>query len=81
MKKTFFKNQKDMSVKLIEVIDLYWEGKISESDFLNDINLLVDKNIDIIFKDGNYRAVIMQRLGKKRVCLLDKVLNSRNEAK
>ncbi|MFQ9309195.1 MAG: TIGR04540 family protein [Paraclostridium sordellii] len=81
MNKTFFKNQKDMSAKLIEIIDLYWEGKVNEFDFFNNINTLVDNNIDIIFKDDNYRAVITQRLGKKRICLLNKVLNFRNEAK
>ncbi|TQO55612.1 TIGR04540 family protein [Paraclostridium bifermentans] len=81
MDKTFYKNQKDISKKLILLIDSYWNGDMSENDFVNYTNILVNNNEDIVFKENNYGAVVKQRLGKKRICLLDKVLNIRNEAK
>lgn len=81
MNKTFYKNQKDISKKLILLIDSYWNGDMRENDFVNYTNILVNNNQDIVFKENNYGAVVKQRLGKKRICLLDKVLNIRNEAK
>lgn len=81
MNKTFYKNQKDISKKLILLIDSYWNGDMIENDFVNYTNILVNNNQDIVFKENNYGAVVKQRLGKKRICLLDKVLNIRNEAK
>lgn len=81
MEKTFFKTQKEISEKLISTIDSYWNGEINENEFLSCTNTLVENNQDIIFKESRYGAVIKQRLGKKRICLLDKVLNIRNEAK
>lgn len=81
MEKTFFKTQKDISEKLILIIDSYWNGEISENEFLNCTNIIVENNQDIIFKENSYGAIIKQRLGKKRICLLDKVLNIRNEAR
>lgn len=81
MEKTFFKTQKEISDKLISTIDSYWNGEINENEFLKCANTLVKNNQDIIFKENSYGAVVKQRLGKKRICLLDKVLNIRNEAK
>ncbi|MCR8747251.1 TIGR04540 family protein [Romboutsia lituseburensis] len=81
MDKTFFKTQKDISEKLISTIDSYWNGEINENEFLTCTNTLVENNQDIIFKKNTYGAVIKQRLGKKRICLLDKVLNIGNEAR
>ena len=81
MDKTFFKTQKGISEKFISIIDSYWNGEINENDFLTYISILVHNNQDIIFKENIYGAVIKQRLGKKRICLLDKVLNIGNEAK
>lgn len=81
MEKTFFKTQKDISEKLILIIDSYWNNEISENELLSCTNTIVENNQEIIFKENRYGSVIKQRLGKKRICLLDKVLNIRNEAK
>jgi uncharacterized protein (TIGR04540 family) len=71
---TYFKSQKDLANALINLIDSYWSSKINEELFLDRINEIVSKNNEKVYSDNDYTSVIRQRLGKRRVELLDKVL-------
>jgi uncharacterized protein (TIGR04540 family) len=71
---TFFKSQKDLAESLIELIDDYWNHELSEEDLINQINVLISKNLEKTYLDGDYTSVLKQRLGKRRIVLLDKIL-------
>jgi uncharacterized protein (TIGR04540 family) len=71
---TYFKSQKDLANSLINLIDSYWSAEINEELFLDRINEIVSKNNEKVYSDNDYTSVIRQRLGKRRIELLDKVL-------
>ena len=71
---TFFKSQKDLSDALIELIDLYWAMEYKEDNFIRDLKEIITKNQEKMFLDDGYTAVIRQRLGKRRLELVDKIL-------
>lgn len=71
---TYFKSQKDLANALISLIDSYWNTEINEDLFLARINEIVSKNNEKVYSDNEYTSVIRQRLGKRRIELLDKVL-------
>jgi uncharacterized protein (TIGR04540 family) len=74
---TYFKSQKDLATKLIEVIDSYWSQQISESDFIDYLKTVYKNNTDkFIASDGELTSVIKQRLGKKRANLIIQILNN-----
>lgn len=74
---TYFKSQKDLAVALIQLIDKYWSYELSEDNLINQINELSSKNKEKLFIDGQYSSVLKQRLGKRRIELLNKVLTNR----
>jgi len=74
---TYFKSQKDLAVALIQLIDDYWNYELSEDNLINQINELSSKNKEKLFIDGQYSSVLKQRLGKRRIELLNKVLTNR----
>ena len=73
---TYFKSQKDFAKALIIQIDLYWENETQEYEFIDRIQELVLKNKEKLFQQGDYTSIIKQRLGKRRIQLLNKVLTN-----
>jgi len=72
---TYFKSQKDLAEALIKIIDDYWSDELGEDTLVVQINELVDKNSEKVFKLGLFTSVLTQRLGKRRIELLNKILN------
>lgn len=72
---TYFKSQKDLAEALIKHIDAYWNYELSEQDLISQVKEYITKNEEKVYSDGDYTSVIKQRLGKKRLELLDKILN------
>ena len=72
---TYFKSQKDLAEALIKIIDDYWSYEVEEDTLVTQINELVDKNSEKVFKSGILTSVLIQRLGKRRIELLNKILN------
>lgn len=71
---TYFKSQKDLAKALVKLIDSYWYAEIKEQLFLKRINEIVSKNTEKLYSEKDYTSVIKQRLGKRRIELLDKIL-------
>lgn len=71
---TYFKNQKDLAKAMIILIDQYWNNILSEKVFIEQINEITIKNIEKVYSKGKYTSNIAQRLGKRRIQLLDKIL-------
>lgn len=71
---TFYKSQKDVAKALKLLVDEYWELRIEEVVFIEKLNKIVGNNEDKIFKEKDFTTLLKQRLGKKRVDLIQKVL-------
>lgn len=72
---TYYKNQKDLAAAMKILIDDYWSTKLSEKKLKKSLNQLYENNKEKIIRDGDVTAIITQRLGKKRLELLSKVLD------
>lgn len=72
--RTYFRSQLDLAIVLKDVIDKYWDMEISEDGFIAYIIQVENNNKEKLYKDGNYTTIIKQKLGIKRLELLDKVL-------
>lgn len=72
--RTYFKSQLDLALVLKDVIDRYWEMEIPEDDFIDYISQVKENNKEKLYKDGEYTSVIKQRLGVKRLELIDKII-------
>jgi len=73
---TYFKSQKDLSEALITIIDDYWALNIEEDDFIQYIKQIFNNNKDKIINNNSLTAIVRQRLGKKRIMLLSKILDA-----
>jgi len=71
---TYLKNQKDLDETIKHVIDSYWNNEQSEIDMEKQIITLVDRNREKVFEEQEYKSVIRQRLGKRRLLLMNKIL-------
>lgn len=73
---TYFKNQRDLAQELIRIIDDYWDRGLSENDLKSFINQIIQNNREKVYKGNNFTCIIQQRLGKKRLGLLTKIISS-----
>lgn len=70
----FFKNQEDVSKQLKLLIDQYWDLDLTEEILVASVKDIIDNNKELVYKDGQYTKVLEQRLGDKRLLLIDKIL-------
>ena len=71
---TYFKNQKDLAQELKNIIDSYWNKQLLENEMIEKISDIVGKNRDMMFNGSEYTSVVSQRLGKKRIRMINKII-------
>ena len=71
---TYFKSQRDLAKALNKYIDDYWAMKISERDLINYLKQVYKNNENKIIKGNQITSVVKQRLGKKRLELIIKIM-------
>lgn len=77
--RTYFRSQLDLALILRDIIDKYWEMEIEENEFIYYIKQVEENNKEKLYKDGDYTGIVKQKLGMKRLELIDKVLNSEDK--
>lgn len=76
--KIFQKTQRDLAATLINVIDTYWEGGVTEKEMIEMIKKLYTNNTSKFIKKGEFTTVLLQQCGKRRLEVVSKVLNLTN---
>lgn len=71
---TYFKSQRDLAEALNKYIDDYWAMKISEPDLIDYLKQVYENNKDKILRENEITSVVKQRLGKKRLELIIKIM-------
>lgn len=72
---TYFKNQIEVAEALKTIIDNYWKMEVEEKDLITYIKQVGENNYDLLFKNNEYPLVIKQRLGIKRLRIVNKILD------
>ncbi len=72
--KSFCRNQREVALTINEVIDSYWEEKISEKEMILHIEKIYKNNTDKVIRYGAYTKIIQQQCGKKRLEIISKLI-------
>lgn len=75
----YLKTQGDLADILIDRIDRYWKLELKEEQFVDEITDIAANNSELLYKDGGYTSIVSHKLGKKRLNLLEKILEKRGE--
>lgn len=70
MSKYLFTSQISIAQELTILIDKYLNKELNEKKLYLKIDKIVKYNRELIFKDLELRAILKQRLGKKRIRIL-----------
>ena len=74
---TYYKNQEELADALKKIIDSYWDLDIKESVLVESLFRIIENNREMIYKNGDYTTVLKQRLGLRRLNLIEKVFSNR----
>lgn len=77
--KSFYKNQRELAETLNNLVDMYWENKLDEKIFVENITNIISNNSDKILKDNHFTKILQQQCGKKRLDVIEKILKSKTE--
>ena len=78
---TFYRNQKELAHALKELIDSYWREETDEEVLFKQVQEIVERNKDKVYSEGVYGSVLEQRLGKKRLFVITRILEEVNSKK
>jgi len=73
--KLFQKTQRDLASSINFVIDTYWEDGINEDKMVEIIQKLYINNESKFLKNGEYTTVLRQQCGKRRLQVVNRVLD------
>lgn len=73
--KSFYKNQREIASALNDIIDAYWNDELAEKLMIEHIGKIYANNEDKIVKDGQFTKILQQQCGKKRLDVIDKIVN------
>lgn len=76
--KAVYKNPKELATKLIDLVDTYREGLITEEKFESTVITLIEKNEDAIYKNGFMPVKLIKVIGEERKAFIDEVAKKLN---
>lgn len=72
--KLFYRTQRDLAVDLNKLVDSYWQEEIKENELIDGIKNLYENNYEKLLKDNQFTKVVQQQCGKRRLAVVEKVL-------
>ena len=70
----FYRTQRDLAAALNQLVDAYWEEEISEQKLILGIKDIHMNNQGKLMKDNNFTKVIQQQCGKRRLVIVERIL-------
>jgi uncharacterized protein (TIGR04540 family) len=74
--KLFYKTQRELAISLNTIIDAYWDNKIQEDVFIKSVSDIYINNPTKLLKEGSFTTVLKQQCGKRRLEVVEKILNN-----
>ncbi|MDK8643460.1 TIGR04540 family protein [Niallia taxi] len=72
--KMFYRTQRELAVDLNKLVDSYWQEETNENELINGIINLYENNYEKLLKDNQFTKVVQQQCGKRRLAVVEKVL-------
>ena len=73
--KMFYKTQRDVAEVINQLIDSYWEDQVNEDLLIYNIKALYSNNSNKIIKDEDFTTILKQQCGKRRLEVVEKILD------
>ena len=70
----YYKNQTELAEAIKNIIDDYWNLDIEQDIMIETLRDIAKNNKEILYKEEDYVAIVRQRLGVKRLRVLDSIL-------
>lgn len=70
----FYRTQRELAVDLNKLVDSYWQEETNENELINGIINLYENNYEKLLKDNQFTKVVQQQCGKRRLAVVEKVL-------
>lgn len=72
--KMFYRTQRDVAATINQLVDAYWAEQINEQKLIEAINDIHKNNNEKLIKDNNFTKVIQQHCGKRRLSVVEKII-------
>ena len=73
--KMFYKTQRELADVINKLIDAYWDGNIKEDFLITQVSGLYINNPSKIMKNSDFTTIIKQQCGKRRLEVVERILN------
>ncbi|MEC1759877.1 TIGR04540 family protein [Schinkia azotoformans] len=77
--KLFYKTQRELAVSLNEIVDAYWNNELDEDTLIKSVCDVYINNSNKIIKDGVFTTVLKQQCGKRRLEVVERIINSNSD--
>jgi len=74
--KLFYKTQRELALSLNGIVDAYWNNELNEDALFRSVNEVYINNPNKILKDGAFTTVLKQQCGKRRLEVIERIINS-----
>lgn len=76
--KRFYKTQRELASTLNNIVDAYWENTMSEEDLIANISEVFCNNTKKIVKQNDFTTILKQQCGKRRLEVIERILQTNN---
>lgn len=73
--KLFYKTQRELASALNSIIDAYWENQIDETILIKEVEDIYKNNPNKVLKNGGFTTILKQQCGKRRLEIVDRILD------
>lgn len=76
--KAVYKNPRELATKLMDLVDTYREGLITQEKFEESVIAIIEKNEDRVYKNGFMPVKLISIIGEDRKAVIDEVSKKLN---
>jgi len=73
--KLFYRTQRELATALNELVDSYHEETVDEQVLIKGVTDMYENNKSKLLKDGNFTTVVQQQCGKRRLEIVQQIIN------